>query len=298
VHHSTGRGVILDDATSISSHPAHVHGSNHEGHRHRHRRGFAGPLHRRRHAVGYELNEVGELSLTAEQFQRISDNLPAWFRQHLEPRVRQSINAGRPVLAVSDFGFVITGYDSATDQPPIWGRCARTTTGEISRCADWPWGIIVLGEPTDAMDAGAADIAALRYALSLIRDQAGPFEPQWRDRRFTGQKAFAAWAALLRNMNEPVEDRHHANMRVRLIEQRTAAVAYLRDVASRQPNRTADALRQAAMKYENVIDQLNAMNTDGLSERIEARRALADEIDRIAAIELQAAQLMEKAITQ
>ncbi|MFA7236739.1 MAG: hypothetical protein WC058_07740 [Phycisphaeraceae bacterium] len=202
------------------------------------------------------------------------------------------------MLAVSDFGFVITGYDSATDQPPIWGRCARTTTGEISRCADWPWGIIVLGEPTDAMDAGAADIAALRYALSLIRDQAGPFEPQWRDRRFTGQKAFAAWAALLRNMNEPVEDRHHANMRVRLIEQRTAAVAYLRDVASRQPNRTADALRQAAMKYENVIDQLNAMNTDGLSERIEARRALADEIDRIAAIELQAAQLMEKAITQ
>ncbi|MHB1158035.1 MAG: RNA polymerase sigma factor [Phycisphaerales bacterium] len=249
-------------------------------------------------AVGYELNEVGELSLTAEQFQRISGNLPAWFRQHIEPRVRQTINAGRPVLAVSDFGFVITGYDSATDQPPIWGRCARTTTGEISRCADWPWGVIVLGERTDAMDAGAADIAALRYALSLIRDQAGPSEPQWRDRRFTGQKAFAAWTALLRNMKEPVEDRHHANMRVRLIEQRTAAVAYLRSVASRQQDQTADALRQAAAKYEIMIEHLQATNTDGLSESIEARRALADEIDRIAALELQAAQLMEKAIPQ
>ena len=124
----------------------------------------------------------------------------------------------------------------------------------------------------------------------------GRIDPRWRDRRFTGQKAFAAWAALLRNAGETVEDRHHANMIGNLRWNRTAAVAYLREVAGRRSGEAAAALRDATASYESVLAQLSQMSSSGLAGGMEARRRLADQVDRIAAAELQAAGHVERAL--
>ena len=218
------------------------------------------------------------------------------YRAHFEPLVKRSIDAGKPLLTPTDFGFVIIGYDDEPEQPPVLGRCARETSAEMSRIEGWPWALFVLGERTTPMDTDAADVTALQYAVDLAHDRAGPHDPRWRDRRFTGRKAFAAWAALLRNLDEPVEDRHHVNMRLNLQWNRTAAVTYLRDVASRRDGEAAEALRKAAASYESVLDQLSQINSGGLAGDPEARRRLADQVDLIAATELEAAGHIQAAL--
>jgi hypothetical protein len=224
---------------------------------------------------------------------------PEFYRRHIEPHVKRSIDAGRPVLGVwCDFGFVITGYDSATDQPTIWGRCARSSESRQDRCAHWPGGLLMLSRRIEPMDLDAADVAALRHAVALARDQAGPIDERWRHRRFTGQKAYAAWAALLRNMDEPIQDGHHANVKGNLLGNRRAAVAYLRSVADRRKGQAAEDLCQAEASYEQVLKLAAQIETKGLSGSPEVRRRLADLVDRIAAAELEAAKHLERAVMQ
>ncbi len=115
-------------------------------------------------AVGWELQEAGlqTMDLTEEQVKAASADLPQFYRDHLEQHVRASIDAGRPVLGNDDFGFVITGYDDATDAPPVFGRCPRLADSEIGRAESWPCGLIMLGTRTEPMGTEAADIAALQ----------------------------------------------------------------------------------------------------------------------------------------
>jgi hypothetical protein len=248
-------------------------------------------------AIGYELNPVGAFDLTVEQFVDLRDRLPAWYRERVHPHVRQSIDAGQPVLALSDFGYVITGYDGAVDQPPVFGRCGCDTQGRQDRAREWPWAALILGRRSEPLATRVADLAALRYAVALARDQAGPFELPWRNRRFTGQKAFAAWAALLRNAAEPVEDRHHANMKLRLSDSRQAAVRYLDDLAGGQTGAAAAALRAAADAYRRSLELLGQVQPEGLAVSQDGRHAVADLVDRVAAQELEAAVALEKAVT-
>jgi RimJ/RimL family protein N-acetyltransferase len=245
-------------------------------------------------AIGHELNPAGAIGFTAEQFLQIRDELPAWYRRQIEPQVKRSIDAGCPVLAFTDFGYVITGYDDAAAQPPVFGRCGCDTKPGQGRCGEWPSGVLVLGKRTPPIDARAADIAALRYAVALAHDQAGPFEPEWRSRRFTGQKAYAAWAALLRNPAEPVEDRHHANMQFRLMDNRQSAVRYLNNLAVREHGEAADALRQAADAYAKVLELLSQVEPAGLAGSHDQRRGLAELVDRVAVEELQAAAHLQR----
>ena len=233
------------------------------------------------------------------------------YRAYFEPFVKQSIDVGRPLLTPTQFGFVIFGYDDEPKQPPVLGRCGRATTAGMYRIENWPWALFVLGERTTPMDIDPADLAALQYAVDLAHDRAGPDDlrwrdrahdraglddPRWRGRRFTGRKAFAAWAALLRDPEEPVEDRHHANMRLNLHWNRTAAVTYLRDVASRRDGEAAEALQEAAASYESVLKQLEQIDCTGLADDLEARRKLADQVDRIAETELEAAGHIQTAL--
>lgn len=247
-------------------------------------------------AIGWEVQEVGWQTLTEEEAAAARSNVPRYYREEVEPHVKRSIDAGRPVLAISDFGFVIAGYDDASDQPPVLGRCARETEAKLGRPESWPHGLLTIGARTKAMDRDAADVAALQYAVGLAYDRVGPDDPRWRDRRFTGQKAFAAWAALLRDLAEPVEDRHHANMQWQLRVNRTAAAAYLRGVAGRRGGEAAEALRAAAASYESVLDQLSRIDCEGLAARPGARSRLADQVDLIAATELKAAADVRRAL--
>lgn len=244
-------------------------------------------------ATGYEIAQLGWPSMEREAKDTTP---PEFYRRHVEPHVKRSIDAGRPVLGVwCDFGFVITGYDRATDRPPIWGRCARSSESRQDRGAHWPGGLLMLGRRIEPMDRDAADVAALRHAVALARDQAGPIEERWRHRRFTGQKAYAAWAAFLRNMDEPTVDRHHANVKGNLLGNRRAAVAYLRSVADRRKGQAAEDLRQAGASYEKVLKLAAQIKPKGLSSNPEVRRKLADLVDRIAAAELEATKHLERA---
>lgn len=247
-------------------------------------------------AIGYTLREVGWITCTPAEFRALRDRLPEVYREHIEPQVKRSIDAGQPVLATCDFGFVITGYDAAADEPPVLGRCGRETESKQVRIEHWPIGLLTLDPGPAPLAMDTADVAALQHAVALAHDRGGPHEAQWRDRRFTGQKAFAAWASLLRDMNQPIEDRHHANMTLNLRFNRTAAVTYLRDVADRRGGRAAELLRQAAASYEAVLKHLSQIRTKGLSGSPTARQGLADLVSRIAGSERDAAQHMEEAL--
>lgn len=252
-------------------------------------------------AVGYELVEVGRFYDSHEWPPAVDDRRDFYLKQ-IHARVVRQIDAVRPVLmtfcpAESNFGYVITGYDKnmPADRPPVWGRCAVDTEGKYGYSADWPVGVIVVGSRLAPMDRNAADVAALRQAVALAHDQAGPFEARWRDRRFTGQKAWASWSALLRNVDEPTEDRFHGNVRGQLMGNRTAAVAYLREVAERRDGQAAEELRAAAAAYENVLERLKLLNPSHTGDA-EKRRQLADEVDRIAGLEAEAVMHVERAL--
>ncbi len=251
-------------------------------------------------AIGYELEEYGQ-PFNVDAWADLNDRLPQQYQQTIRGPLERAINAGHPVLTLwcgtkQEFGYVIYGYDQATDKPAIWGLCARSTEGELGRCDDWPWGVVILGEQTEPMDADAADIAALRYAARLIRDEVDTASTGRKNRWLTGQEGYAFWAALLRNMDEPVQNRHHWNMRNNLIWQRRTAVAYLNEVATRWDGGAAEALTQAAGAYERVMDGLHALQPGGLGGSPDARRAMADQIDQIASLEREAAQHIERAV--
>lgn len=253
-------------------------------------------------AVGYELKEAGPFFDSHRWAMPVNERRDTYLKQ-MHPEVVRQIDAGRPALAPfspskADFGYVITGYDRdmAAGQPPIWGRSATDTKGNYGYCADWPFGVITLGRRLDPMDANEADLTALRQAVALARDQAGPAEAPWRDRRFTGSKAWAAWAALLRNEGEPTESRHHWNVRSNLISNRTAAVAYLRSVAERRGDKAAEALRGAADAYSKVLEQVQLLDAKDVSVDMGKRRRLANHVDLIAKLEQEAVLYLERAI--
>ena len=255
-------------------------------------------------AVGYELKEVGSF-YDSHRWPKSRDDRRDSYLKQIHPDVVRQIDAGRPALVTfcpsdSDYGYVITGYDrdTAADRPPVWGRCAVDTEGSCyGYSADWPFGVIMVGKRLDPMDPNEADLTALRQAVALAHDQAGPTEPRWRDRRFTGQKAYAAWAALLRTVDEPTEDMHHANVKRSLLDNRRAAVAYLRSVAERHEGQAAEELHRATASYGEVLKLAGQIKPKGLSGNPEARRNLADLVDRIAAAELEAAKHLERAAT-
>ncbi len=77
---------------------------------------------------------------------------------------------------------------------------------------------------------------------------------------------------------------------------RTAAVSYLRAVAGRQEGEATAALGDAAASYEAALSQLSQMKWSGLAASMDVRRTLADQVDRLAAVELEAAGHIRRAL--
>jgi hypothetical protein len=238
-------------------------------------------------AVGFEVEHIQG---------GIAGKLPEFYREQIQTRLEQSIQAGKPAMMAEGFCTLIVGYDDAADRPPIWGRCARSTDARIDRCNDWPWDLWLLGKQREPMSPDDADEAALRHAVALAHDSAGPFDKPWSERRFSGQKAYAAWAGLLRDLNEQTEARHHANVSQNLKWNRTAAVKYLRAVAARRKGVVAEELRQAALAFEEVIGLASRLNPGGLENDTAKRQALAGQVEQIAAADLEAFRHIEKAL--
>ncbi len=247
-------------------------------------------------AVGFQLLPVGAVDPSVDQATAVREDAPGWYRTQVQPALHRALDAGQPVLGLNDFGYVISGYDSVGDPAPVYGRCARDVQAVAERSPGWPCAVITLGARTAAMDSRAADIGALRFAVALARDQAGPATPAWHDRRYTGHRAFAAWADLLRDETEPVEDRHHANMRGRLLDSRQAAARYLDDLANGTTGPASATLHEAAAAYRDVAEALWRLAPEGLAQGMDRRRAAADGIDSAAVLEEHAVACLERAI--
>ncbi|MCL2648222.1 MAG: M48 family metalloprotease [Phycisphaerales bacterium] len=257
-------------------------------------------------AVGYELKEVGPF-YDSEKWPESREASRDFYLKQIHSEVVRQIDAGRPVLTTfcpaNATNYVITGYDSVPDanRGPVWGRCAAET--EVKNCdytGDWPWGVLMVGKRLEGktMDPNEADLAALRQAVALAHDQAGPTEAPWRGRRFTGQKAWAAWATVLRHVEEPTEDRYHRNTRGHLVANRTAAAIYLRSVAEHRNGQAKEELLAAAAAYEKVLEAIKLPRIDftGVEKDAAKRREIADKIDQIATLDQEAVVHIERAI--
>ena len=135
----------------------------------------------------------------------------------------------------------------------------------------------------------------MQWAVSLGSDQAGPKEERWKNRRFTGAKAYAQWEALLRNMDEPVVDRHHANVLLQLRNNRTAAVAYLNTFAKGAGHKTSNHLRVAAICYQELLDRLKQADTSQIATNKDKRLKFADAVHEMAVLEAQAMTRIKRA---
>lgn len=250
-------------------------------------------------AVGYEFVEIGQVFSLAG-WQQLQPRLQEIYAERMKAPVEAAIGAGQPALTGwcgtnAEMGFVIHGYENTGAGPPIVGICARSTGGAVERCTDWPYGVLILGKREIPLATDTADIAALRYAVRLARDEVRLTDAQpW----LVGQKGYAFWAALLRNTDEPVRPFHHANVIQHLVWNRTAATAFLREVAGRQRGAAVGPLLDAAKIYEQVVDTAGQMSTRGLGDGEQARRALADDVDALAQLERQAAEAIDMAVTE
>jgi hypothetical protein len=131
-------------------------------------------------AVGHTIQETGWPDVSPDEFCALGKRLPEVYRERVLPSIKEAIDAGQPLLATCEFGYVVTGYDDSSDKPPVLGRWACETNDKTDRCRSWPVRLIVLGSRCEPMTREAADLAALQYAVRLMRDEAGPFEPEWR----------------------------------------------------------------------------------------------------------------------
>jgi hypothetical protein len=234
----------------------------------------------------------------------------AHYAQRFAPAVKESIAKGRPCLARVGCWFVVSGYDQ--EELALLGNCTLVGVRDLIRILQQPTALVVLGEPSETMDRRQADLAALRYAIALHRDQvlgasdarstaewASPLRDQdavgeqWR----SGLKTFSAWAQCLRDSEHLGKAHWHANMVRHLLLNRGSAVRYLKKMADRHPEDVAAHLNSAAARYEEVLATLRKADTSGEAIALPSgREALAKLAEQMAVLESQAIQEIERAL--
>lgn len=215
-----------------------------------------------------------------------------YYRTHLAAAVKASIDAGRPALANHAWE-VVVGYDSAPI--PLFSFCPRSRDGKqkIGRPSRYPFAAVTLGARVDRLSRRQADIEALKRAVALGRD-AIPMPGGFR----TGQKAFALWAEVLRDVEHLGQARWHANVRRHLGLNRRAAVTYLKAMAKRHPKKVAAHLLAAVKLYEQVLAELKKADTSKAAMRSKAgRERLAALAETMASLEQRAVAELQKALT-
>lgn len=210
-------------------------------------------------AVGYRYEVVEKTGAADDE---------ARYRQ----RIRESLRAGRPVLAFGVVGppecCLITGYDEGgdvligwnyfQDQPGFGGGLAFEPTGQF-RKRDWfkhTHSILLVGEKAHRPDDASLLRGTLRWALEVART------PQ-RFGRHSGFAAFSAWAAQLTDdaafaTDDPdvLRQRHevHHTQTGTLAELRAWAAQFLHHLADAESAAMAGHLRAAADCYNAEHD--------------------------------------------
>lgn len=219
-------------------------------------------------------------------------NRAEYYHRNFHSIVTDTLNSGRPVYTIVGAHYLVTGYDNG--EPPVLGQLCCVGKHKIERLESYPWIMVVPGELTKAIDRGQADIEALGFAIAVARDRLGKLAPA---NKLSGQKSFSLWGQLLRDPEHWGAHFYHANVIGHLRMCRESAGLYLRAMAQRHKPAAALHLATAATVYENVLEALShADTTKETMSSPEGREELAEMVDKIAALEVTAADEMEKAL--
>ena len=98
-------------------------------------------------------------------------DLARQFRESFRAPITDELRAGRaPVGLTGGYDvWVITGLDDG--EPPLLGQRACSEERERLRLQDYPWEVVLIGGEIERLPREQADLQALRYAVSLQRDQ-------------------------------------------------------------------------------------------------------------------------------
>lgn len=219
------------------------------------------------------------------------------YRERFVSRIAAELRARRPCLGFIPCLNVITGLNPET------GALLRVCPGTTTMPDSWetdpdarPWELVFLAPRTSpAIPRPEADRQALRHALALMRDE---IALPWG--YCSGAKAFAIWAAALRDREHLGQHYWHYNVVRCLLQSRRAAVVYLEAMASRWPEGAARHLRAAVGHYQAVIAACAEADTSeiALTRPGEGRETLARLAERIAGLEVQAATALEQALAE
>ena len=227
------------------------------------------------------------------------------YREHFEKAVMEALRSNRLPLAFCDNVWVVTAHDDG--EPPILGVRSCFDGHERIRPRCCPDEVVVPGNIVERLDRRKADRDALSHAIALGRDGAEKLSraiPPCSGQgikpagdRYTGQKSFALWAALLRDPEGWGETFYHDNVLFHLRLNRQGAGPYLRAMAGRHPESAASPLTAAAGIYDNVLELVKAVDTGENGLRApDNREALARQLEQIAQLELKAVGEMERAL--
>ncbi|MCE5240263.1 hypothetical protein LLH23_17505 [bacterium] len=205
-------------------------------------------------------------------------------------RVAHTLAAGRPVLVNHDFWKVVTATDQ--DPQPLLGFCPCTPKTTPERLPGPAWEFVAVGEPVPQLDRKEADLEALRHAVALGRDHVA-----MPGGYVTGQKAYALWAAALRDLAHLGQARWHSNMVLHLGLNRHSAPVYLEQMAARHPGARATHLLAAAELYRQSLRCLATADTSQAAMTSPAgRETLARLVEEMAALEARAVGELEAAL--
>ena len=216
----------------------------------------------------------------------------AYYREHMHEEVVRSLNAGRPVVAVHADHCLVTGLDEG--QPPLLGQLVCSDQPEVKRLANYPWAVIVPGEPTQPVDRSSADRQALSFAVDLHNDRCSGLAAG----KSTGKRSYELWARLARDENTCGPHYYHGNVRQFLRINRQSAPPYLRAVAQRHSGSAAAGMDAAADAFEQVLVAVSQANCSQTVMSIAAgRAAFADAITELAHLDQRAFAQLEAALS-
>lgn len=217
------------------------------------------------------------------------------FRKHHRSAIIEALRAERPVVAIENERWIVTGIDDGT--PPLLGQPSCEDAPEVKRLGKYPWTVVVPGEMFEPMDRLKADAEAIAFAIALHNDRFGEAEmgeaydcPIGSLRgKSSGKASFALWSAALRDGKLCGPPHYSANVVWNMKANRRSALPYLRRMATRHGGAIAGKLTTAAEIYESVLEKLAAADTSKESfANINGRIALASLVDDICETEAKA----------
>lgn len=177
------------------------------------------------------------------------------YRRLYEREVTAALRAGRPAEAIADEVHLVLGHDGG--EPPLLGRPWADDAGEVRRLAQYPWCVIVLGDPggVEPMDRARLDRAAIAHAVALGRDEVDLSRLPGKS---SGRRSWQLWAEQVADPDLCGPHYYHWNVLYHLVHHRRQAAAYLRTMSGRHAGGAAAALSAAAAHYDAVTDGIKA----------------------------------------